>query len=332
MSFYAHTDRRFKGMELRVGLFAVVSLLGGAALLAYVVNRSDFFSPTSAIYFYVKSGEGIKEGMPVKLSGFSIGSVKKQDLTDMSAVEKAHSAGLKGLAVKVTLDIKTRYMDWIPNDSKAFLRKENVIGDQIIEIIPGASPVIMKAKEHIIFAKEKTLNDYFADITEEVKKVQEQAGETIDYVNDPKGEIKKALDNFHKFTVGLVETREKITHAFVTMDSTLGTVNEQVLDLSLKANKAVEDLNMALATTNTSLPRTFGKIDESLEAINRLVEEMQKLVTVMGRDLPEMAAAGMDVTQDAGAVMDSLKNTWPISRNIKPAQGAPMEMESHEPR
>jgi len=332
MAFYSQTDRRFRGLELKVGFFAFLSIAAMVALMAYVLQRSDLFSPSSSVYFFVKSGEGIKVGMPVKLSGFSIGSVLQQDLWDMSEVEKRNSAGLSGLAVKVTLDIKTRYLEWIPIDSRAFLRKENVIGDQIIEIIPGVAMISMQPDEHIKFDKEKTLNDYFEIISEEVKKVQEEAARTMKYINDPDGEVRKAFENLHDFTRGLVETRKKIDQSFVTMDKTLLNVDKQVLELSRKTKETIDDLNKALNTTNAYLPRTFSKIEESIDAISVMVTEMQKLTNSLSLDLPEIVETGVDVSHDADQVMESLKKTWPISSNIKQPQSAPLEVDSYGAR
>lgn len=329
MAFYSQTNRRFKGLEIKVGIFALISILALVALLAFVIQRSDIFSPSSSLFFFVKSGEGIKEGMPVKLSGFTIGSVHKQDLWDMSQVESHHSAGLSGLAVKVTLDIKTRYLEWIPMDSNAFLRKENVIGDQIIEIIPGASDTSVKAASFVKFEKEKTLNDYFELISEQVKKVQEEAANTMKYLNDPDGEVRKAFENIHSFTVGLVETREKIDKSFVALDNTLLTVNEQVLSMSQEAHLAIQDLNRALGTTNAALPGTFKKIEDSLESIANVTAELQGLTKTLSQDLPEIVETGIDVSQDADSVMESLKKTWPVSSNIEPSKSAPMEVDSY---
>jgi len=329
MAFYSQTDRRFRGLELKVGLFALLSIAAMVALMAYVIQRSDLFSPSSSAFFFVKSGEGVKVGMPVKLSGFSIGSVLKQDLWDMSTVEKRYSAGLSGLAVKVTLDIKTRYLEWIPMDSRAFLRKENVIGDQIIEIIPGVSQVSLRPDEYVKFEKEKTLNDYFELISKEVQKVQKEAAKTMRYINDPNGEVRKAFENLHDFTRGLVKTREKIDQSFITMDQTLLNVNEQVMEMSQKTKAAIENLNKALNTTNDALPKTFKKIEESIDAISNMVEEMKKLTESLSTDLPEIVETGVDVSQDASQVMESLKKTWPVSSNIKPPQSAPLEVDSY---
>jgi phospholipid/cholesterol/gamma-HCH transport system substrate-binding protein len=332
MPFYAQTDRRFAGLEFKLGAFTILSIVAMVAVAAMAVRRSDFFSPSSALYFYVKSGEGIKEGMPVKLSGFTIGYVKSQDLWEMAKVEKSKSGGLQGLAVKVSLDIKTRYLQWIPRDSQAFLRKENVIGDQIIEMVPGAYAETMKAGDLVKFAKEKALNDYFADISEQVKKVQAEAAKTMDYINDPEGEVRNVLGNLLKFTVGLVETREKITQAFVTMDNTLLTVKDEVHGLGGSANKSIGELNQALGVTNTELPKTFQKIGESLDTAHKALDDVQKLGVVLSKDMPEIMEMGKDVAKEAEELTGSLKKTWPISRNIKPAQTKPLDVDSHETR
>ena len=332
MPFYSQTDRRFVGLELKVGFFTVASMLAIVILTAIAVHRSDFFAPTGSLYFYVKSGEGIKEGMPVKLSGFSIGRVKRLDLWDMAQEEKTHYSGLRGLAVKVNLEIKSRYFQWIPADSKAFLRKENVIGDQIVEIIPGSMAEIKKGGDMIAFGKEKQLNDYFADMSEQVKLVRAEAAKTMEYINDPDGEVRNMLGNLLKFTVGLVETREKITQAFVSMDQALLEVKGQVRTLGGGAGKSIDGLNKAIDTANTQIPQTFKKIDDSLDSAKGSLIEVNKLTGTLSKDLPELMETGKDVARDAEELTGSLKKTWPINRNIKPAETKPLEVDSHENR
>ena len=332
MPLYLQTDRRFVGLELKVGFFTVVSILAIVILTAIAVRRSDFFAPTETLYFFVKSGEGIKEGMPVKLSGFTIGRVRRLDLWDMAKEEKTHFSGLRGLAVKVNLEIKNRYFQWIPADSKAFLRKENVIGDQIVEIIPGALTDVKKGGDLIAFGREKQLNDYFADISEQVKMVRAHAERTMEYINDPEGEVRNMLGNLLKFTVGLVETREKITKAFGSMDQALLEVKSQVHSLGGGAGKSIESINQTIDTANTRIPQTFKKIDDSLDSATSALVEVKQLTGSLTRDLPELMETGKGVAKDAEELTGALKKTWPINRNIKPAQTKPLDVDSHENR
>ena len=102
-------------------LFAALLVLGFGAIVAH---KQGWFVKQTMIRVVTPDALGISKGMPVKLFGFTVGSVSEMQL----------AAG----GVDVQLSIMSEHMAAIPRGSRArFARESGVIGASVIEIIPG---------------------------------------------------------------------------------------------------------------------------------------------------------------------------------------------------
>src|SRR3990167_5385636 len=99
-------DPRFKGLELKVGIMALAAIVGIAVVIAFMGVKRDLFTKKYTLGLRVETGSGFVEGMPVKLSGFKIGRVKKLELTETANVT-------------VTLEINKKYQRWLREGTKA---------------------------------------------------------------------------------------------------------------------------------------------------------------------------------------------------------------------
>src|SRR5512139_1341385 len=125
MKLLADKDERFKGLFVKVSIFVLLAIIGVSLNLLFSGIKKGFFTPKSAIYFVASTGQDIKVGMPVKLSGFKIGSVSKLELDN-----KAHA--------QVEMMIEDRYLSLLKEDAEVSLMKEGVIGDSILEAKRGS--------------------------------------------------------------------------------------------------------------------------------------------------------------------------------------------------
>lgn len=124
MSEFLDKDKRFKNLEIKLGVMVLVAIIGIAVVFVLLGLERDIFTPKYRLRFVTESGSGFVEGMPVKLSGFKIGRVRSTELTE-------------GANVLVTIEINKRYQKWIRADSKVHLAKEGYIGESYIEVTTG---------------------------------------------------------------------------------------------------------------------------------------------------------------------------------------------------
>jgi ABC-type transporter Mla subunit MlaD len=96
---------RFGGIVAKVNAFLLIAFILVAAFLGLVAYKQGWFVHQSPIHFVTSNALGINKGMPVKLHGFTIGSVNDMELAPGG--------------VDVRLQIGSEYLARIPQDSRA---------------------------------------------------------------------------------------------------------------------------------------------------------------------------------------------------------------------
>jgi len=96
---------RFSGLLLKVNAFPADRAVAGGGLLGPRRYKQGWFVRQSVIHFVTPNALGINKGMPVKLHGFTIGSVSEMQLAPAASTCACRLA--------------TEYLMRIPQDSQA---------------------------------------------------------------------------------------------------------------------------------------------------------------------------------------------------------------------
>lgn len=112
--------------DLAVGLFVLIGLLA----VGYLSLRVGGLETRGGLVLYANFGQigGLAERAPVVISGVKVGKVTKIALTD-------------DLRARVTLDVDS--MLQLPVDTSASIRTAGLLGDQFIELEPGAEDQLL---------------------------------------------------------------------------------------------------------------------------------------------------------------------------------------------
>jgi phospholipid/cholesterol/gamma-HCH transport system substrate-binding protein len=314
MAVIKETDPRFINMEKKIGMFVLIAIAGIALVIVFIGIQQDVFTSKTEIYFITDSGEGITEGMAVKLSGFKIGKVKKLSLDDVAKV-------------KVELSINTRYMKWIKTDSKARLAKEGLIGDSIIEITPGSAKADQIAdKGEISFARARGLSDIAEELKEEVTPVLTEIKEIIHYVNDPEGDIKHALKNISKLSDEAFTTKQHLDNLLKDAGSSMKKI-DPLLDSTKKTMTTVESM---VRKIDKDLPGIMEKVDKSLTNVQKMTDDLKKATEQSAPRIPSLVEKGDDIAGGTKEIIDSVKKMWPIRSFIKSPEEKTLKVDSYE--
>ncbi|HLA51233.1 MAG TPA: MlaD family protein, partial [Thermodesulfobacteriota bacterium] len=201
-------ESRFRNLEKKVGVFVSIVIVMLLSIFFFMGKERGMFIKKYHLFFIVDSGMGFIEGMPVKLSGFKIGKVKSMSLTSEARV-------------KVALEINKEYQKWIRQGSVARMKKEGVIGEAVIDVtVAPASAMIIGDGKEIPYEKVLGIDEL---LIKEVTPVLKEIKETIGYINNPDGDIKRAIANTQKLSEGLLETK---AHLDGVLKDTKNTVRE----------------------------------------------------------------------------------------------------------
>lgn len=314
MQFLLDKDKRFKNLERKIGIFVLGSLFVFCAIIITIGVEQDIFTSKSKVYFFTTTGTGIFSGMDVKLSGFKIGKVEKISL-DNNAM------------VKVVMLINSDYMKWIKIDSKSYLKKEDLIGDSIIEISRGSDTSIQVSGDAIIpFEREKGLVGIADDLNNQIKPVLANVKSILEYINNPNGELKQTVLNLRQMSAVLTETIDNVNNIIKNTDKVIPITFDKVNGLLESTKHTVETANDTIETVNDTIKKT-DKIITNLESITN---ETRNSVPNILPAVPRLIKKGERLTDGSLEIIDSLKQIWPISTRFKPLGQEMIKIDSYE--
>ncbi|PLY00265.1 MAG: MCE family protein [Desulfuromonas sp.] len=308
---YSESDSRFKGLEFKVGLFIVVSLLGLVAVLAFLAIENDLFASRYLLQFTVEKGTGFNQGMPVKLSGFRIGRLGEIRLNDQARVD-------------ILMDIDSEYARWIREDSVARLVNEGLVGDSIIEIDAGSSSSPeLKDGETIRFEHTKTLEEHVNDIATKVQPVLLEVRDIIGYVADPEGDFKQSLRNINQLTHELQGTRGRV-------DSLLDATSTDISSLLKQANQTFSSLDSILGQAEDDIPQILQRVDATLENLQTITTDVRVAAGQVMPRVPGIVDSADQVIEEAGELVESANNMWLFSKDEPQPVPTVLPSDSHE--
>lgn len=300
-------DPRFKNLEKKVGMFVFLVVVMLLAIFFLMGKERGIFTKKYHLFFIVDSGSGFIEGMPVKLSGFKIGKVKGLSLTSEAKV-------------KVSLEINKEYQKWIREGSVARMMKEGVIGESIIDVTVGhASAATIKDESEIPYEKVMGIEELVA---KEVKPVLQEIQETIGYINNPEGDIKKAIGNVRKLSEGLLTTKENLD---VILKETKNTIHEATSVISQFGNigeKAVPVVEK-LSNVAQDAEKASKKIPEVMEKADKIMDDVKNLSDVLSKksgNIKDMLENAEDALNDTKEIIKGAKESWPINSMLPPKE------------
>lgn len=299
-------DPRFKNLEKKVGVFIFIVIVMLTAIFFFMGKERGIFIKKYAIFFNVDSGSGFMEGMPVKLSGFKIGKIRSLSLTDEARV-------------KINLEINKEYQKWIRKGSVARMLKEGVIGDTVIEITvgPSSGKVIAEGGE-LPFEKVGGIEE----LAKEIKPVLQEVKETISYINNPDGDIKKSIANIKKLTEGLLQTKRNLDEVLKEAKNTvqeatsafgkLGAVGDKAMPVIDKLNTVTEDAQKA----SRKLPGVLDKVDKVMDDVKQFSDVLSK----KSGNIKDMLENAEGTLNDTREIIKGAKDTWPINNMVPPKE------------
>lgn len=318
MKIIRETDPRFVNIEKKIGMFVIIAIIGIIAGATFIGIQQEVFIPKTRIYFIAESGQGLNEGMAVKLSGFKIGKIEKLSLDDIARV-------------KVDLSINTKYMRWIKTDSKARLIKEGLIGESIIEITPGSLNAKQIAeKDMITFEREKGIGEMAEGLKDEIKPLVTDIRQIIHYINDPQGDVKQTLQNLKKLSVDLSTTRQHLDTLLKDTNKNITSTASGIDSLVRSAKQTVNIVDNAINKIDKDIPHLMEKIDKSLDNVQKTTEELKKTAEQSAVKVSPILEKGNELTEDAKEVVNSIKQVWPIRLFIETPEEKTLKMDSYD--
>tara|TARA_Y100001972_G_scaffold129066_1_gene193900 strand:- start:5792 stop:6730 length:939 start_codon:yes stop_codon:yes gene_type:complete len=242
--------------EFKVGLIALVS----GVMLYYGFNflkGIDFFSPTNKYFAIYDNVDGLVEGNPVIINGYSVGRV-----TDISLMKNQDS-------ILVKFDINENIQ--LNDSSVALLTSTDFLGTKGIVLTIGSSQNVIEAGDTLISYRDRGLEE----ILENATPVANNLNVTITRVNE--------------ILVGLKGSGEKINTTLDDLHRTFLNVNRimesnenNIEQIATATKLLIRNLNQKIERLGPVIKKTDGVLDtlNSLELAQTLSHIDSVMITL----------------------------------------------------
>lgn len=251
--------------NIRLGILVIA----GTALFILTVyligNRQRLFGNTLTISAYFKNINGLILGNSVRYSGVDAGTV--------NAIEM-----MQDKSIRVEMAIDKNIMKFITKDAVATIGSDGLVGNMIVNIIPGkdSEPPVVSGDTITTFSRTSTddllntfnvTNDNAAKLSANLLKITEEIlnGEGVlgTLLKDPKitSDLKETLNNLKttsRMTTESMTTFNNMLHSLQKKNSVVGVLQDSLVASQIKG-------------TVSQVQNSVGKLDQVLENLNATI-------------------------------------------------------------
>jgi phospholipid/cholesterol/gamma-HCH transport system substrate-binding protein len=289
-------NQRLLSMEKRtqrflLGAFAVMLLV-----LAMIAAKQDYFQRSTAIYFITPNAQGLSKGMAVKFIGFKVGSVREVSMQPNATVR-----------VQVSLD--NEYVPLIGQDAKARLVKEALVGESVVEIIPGSQQV--------------------RQVTQGSELEFERGQDASTVVENLAGQLQPILSDIRQITSSgdIQQTLKNLNQASGDFRETV----KQFTQVGVNSNKAVTSLNSSLDALDKSMPKLLEKADAALGDVQSATADIKRITSDSAAEIPSLVRNTNALVQDGQETLGGVKKSWLLEGLFPPAQEQALPVDGYVP-
>lgn len=268
------------------GAIAVLTVVSGL-----IAVRQDYFVRNTAIYFFAPNAQGLSKGMAVKFIGFKVGSVQEISMQPNATV-------------KVKLSLDNDYVRLIGQDAKARLMKEALVGESVVEIIPGEQQVRQVTQNSVlVFERGQDAGSLAENLAGQLQPILADVKQITTSVNNPRGDVQQILKNLNQVTDGLRET--------VGQFNTLAQSGNQKMDgMYVKVDRALDRVNSSLETLDKAIPKLVNKADSTLDNVQSATVDIKRMTTDSSDQIPALVRNTNALVQDGQETLKGVQKSW----------------------
>ena len=306
---------RFSRLLLKVNAFLLLALLLVAAFMGLVAYKQGWFVHQTVIHFVTPNALGINKGMPVKLYGFTVGSVSTMELSQEG--------------VDVRLSIMSEYMPRIPKGSQArHAREAGVVGASVIEIHPGPGPQPLAEGERIDFQPGRGISEIIDDIRRQAVPAFDEMKQVLSQLKGSGEDVTVALSTLRQEMERVPETHRALRKLLENADRETTDAGRQAATTLQAAQRATETFERAVPMLAGKLATAIDSLDAAATQLRRTGEEAQGML----QHARPLIDRGETAAREAGEVFSAAKRMWPFSDSFKEVTDGELPIDSFDAR
>lgn len=254
--------------KIRLGIFVVLGTLFFIVTIYFIGNKQNMFNQTVSINALFKNTNGLQLGNNVRFSGINVGTVKEIEIINDSTI-------------RVEMMIEKAILSHIKKDASASIGSDGLVGNMIVNIVPGNHSSIPVQPGDTILSENKVS-------TEEIMKTLSSTNENANLISQNLAQITHQISN-GKGTVGMLINDEKLSNDLKQtihyLKITSKGTSESVANLNKIINQLDNKNNVIGVLKDTAVARNIKNIVVNLEKsssqIDKVVLNLNSTITNM---------------------------------------------------
>jgi len=318
---YLH-HRSYNHRERIVGLFVFSGFVLFLFFILISVKNQHIFEKRVKFYVDVNSSEGISPGNIVKALGTEVGMVSGLSLA-------------QDQKIRVAIEVYEGKRKFIREDSTALVNRLTSIGNALIEIESESINGPMLAPESIIPVQETpSLNDLLLDIANLIQTANNKS--LLGKFEEILPKVEESLANVHNIISQIAtghgvlgaaifdQQVEKELKVVVKSGAEILSEAEGIIGIAKQRLVQLEPVLDDAQFMTKDLRDATHDLPEMVKELNEIIIQAQAALTLVNGELKDMPGVALDAKRTlskTGRLLDSVQNTWPLSKN-NPAASA----------
>lgn len=262
---------KYNNMKLIVGLFVISLFVTIFTFLFLLFKEKGVFEKRYTYHFETISAEYFHVGMPLKLSGFTIGAIDTITLEDDGNVYMSFS-------------LTQSKRKWMTQGSVLMIIKP-LLGSPHIEVFTSLDTPILKDGASLTIISSDSINELVMKIQPIVKKslnILDSVNKITTYLASEDSELKHILQNMEKLSAKLANDDSLLTS--LTGDKSSAKNISKSLDTTSKILKDIKKITSDINAITSSLNKTIiNPASSSISEIELIMKDVkQKLDALDG--------------------------------------------------
>ena len=306
--------------KIRLGLFVITGLLIFILAVYFIGDKQKMFGRTNRLEAVFNNVNGLQLGNNVRYSGISVGTVRGIEM-------------INDTTIRVDMIIDKAIFPYIKKDAIATISSDGLVGNMIINIIPGKGnePSVEPGDEIQTFNRIRTedmlttlnvTNENAAKLTENLLKITNEIikgkGTLGTLLNDTliSKDLAETMRYLKTTTKGTSETATQLNNLIVSLnnkDNVVGVLKDtavanKIKNMASNLNQSTQDLNKVIA----NLDATILNIKQGKGAFNYLANDPE-LVRKIDSTMTNINQASLKLNEN----MEAMRHNFLFSGYFK---------------
>ena len=206
--------------------------------------------------------------------------------------------------VQLEVSLDNEYVHLIGQDAKARLVKEALVGESVVEIIPGSQQVRQVTRNSVLeFERGQDASSVVENLAAQLQPILSDVHQITSNINNPNGDFQQTLKNLNQATGSFREAVNEYTK--------LGMSSNQKLDGAyVKIYKALDNVNSTLDTLDKGIPKLLEKADTTLTNVQSATSDIKKITNDSASEIPSLVRNSNALVQDGQETLSGVKKSW----------------------